>query len=52
MSFSKQDPPKPIDAFKNLEPILESEPMALATSSTSAPVLSQRAEILLMEETL
>jgi hypothetical protein len=26
-SFSKQDPPNPIEACKYLEPILESEPM-------------------------
>ena len=40
---------KPTDAFKNLGPIRLSFPTALATSSTSAPVASQRAEILLME---
>ena len=35
-------------AFRNLLPILWSMPMALATSSTSAPVASHRALMLLM----
>lgn len=35
-------------ALRNLLPILWSIPMALATSSTSAPVASQRALMLLM----
>ena len=50
MSFWKQEPPKPTEAFKNLGPIRESLPIALATSSTSAPVASQRAEIELIDE--
>mmetsp|Transcript_8269 Transcript_8269/g.28399 ORF Transcript_8269/g.28399 Transcript_8269/m.28399 type:complete len:251 (+) Transcript_8269:821-1573(+) len=52
MSFWKQDPPKPTLAFRNLGPILESAPMHLAISDTSAPVFSQRAEMELMEEIL
>ena len=50
MSFWKQEPPKPIEAFRNLGPIRESPPIARATSSTSAPVASQRAETELIEE--
>src|ERR1019366_8739657 len=50
MSFWKHEPPKPTDAFRNLGPILESLPIAFATSSTSAPVASQSAEIELIEE--
>ena len=50
MSFWKHDPPKPTDDLRNLGPMRESIPMALATSVTSAPVTSQRAEIELMEE--
>ena len=50
MSFWKQEPPKPTEALRNFEPIRESLPMALATSSTSAPVASQSAEMELMEE--
>ena len=38
----------PTLAFRNLFPILWSIPMAVATSSTSAPVASQRALIELM----
>jgi hypothetical protein len=51
MSFLKQDPPKPTEAFKNFGPIRESIPIALATSSTSAPVASQSSEMELIEET-
>ena len=50
MSFWKHEPPNPTEAFKNFDPIRESEPMALATSSTSASVASHSAEIALMEE--
>ncbi len=45
----KQLPPNPGPASKNFEPILLSEPMALATSLTSAPVASQIAPIEFME---
>lgn len=38
----------PTLAFRNLFPILWSIPMAVATSSTSAPVASQRALMELM----
>ena len=47
----KQDPPKPTEAFKNFGPIRESIPIALDTSSTSAPVASQSSEMELMEDT-
>ena len=40
----------PTEAFKKLLPILESRPIALATSDTSAPVASQIALIALMLE--
>src|SRR5690606_27719500 len=50
MSFWKQEPPNPTEAFKNLGPIRESIPMALATSSTLASVCSQSSEMALMEE--
>src|SRR5438876_12015957 len=50
MSFWKQEPPKPMEAFRNLGPTRESLPMAAATSSTSAPVASHRAEIELIDE--
>lgn len=50
MSFWKQEPPKPTLAFKNLGPMRESKPIALATSSMLAPVASQMAESALMEE--
>src|SRR5215212_1255270 len=50
MSFWKQEPPKPTEAFKNFGPMRESLPIALATSSTSAPVASHKAEIELIEE--
>ena len=45
MSFLKQLPPKPGPDFKNLEPILESFPIASATSLTFAPVTSQIAKL-------
>ena len=50
MSFWKQEPPNPTEALRNLGPMRESRPIALATSSTSAPVDSQRAEIELIDE--
>jgi hypothetical protein len=50
MSFWKHEPPKPTEAFRNFGPMRESRPMALATSSTSAPVASHRAEIELIDE--
>jgi hypothetical protein len=40
----------PILAFKNLFPIRESNPTALATSLTDAPVASQTAEMVLILE--
>ena len=40
----------PTEAFKKLLPILESRPIALATSDTSAPVASQIALMALMLE--
>ena len=52
MSFWKQDPPNPTEALRFLGPILESVPTAWATSSTSAPVASQMADMALMEEIL
>ena len=45
MSFLKQLPPNPGPASKNFDPILLSEPIALATSLTSAPVDSHKAPI-------
>ena len=51
-SFPKQEPPNPIEGFRYLLPILESEPTHLAISSTSAPTLSQIDVRLLMDETL
>jgi len=50
MSFWKQDPPKPTDARKNLDPTRVSWPTAWATSSMLAPVASQMAESALMDE--
>ena len=50
MSFWKHEPPKPTEERRNLGPMRESAPMARATSSTSAPVASQRAEMELIEE--
>lgn len=44
ISFWKQEPPKPTDAWRNLEPIRESSPTARATSDTSAPVASHTAD--------
>lgn len=41
-----------MEACKNLEPIRESKPTALATSDTSAPVDSQTADKELMLEIL
>ena len=37
MSFWKQEPPKPTEAFRNLGPMRLSVPMHRATSLTSAP---------------
>ncbi len=51
ISFWKQEPPKPTDDFRNLDPILLSVPIAFATSDTFAPVFSQISEIAFMEET-
>src|SRR5438045_8296209 len=50
MSFWKQEPPKPTDDLRNFGPIRLSLPIALATSSTSAPVASHNAEIELIDE--
>ena len=58
--ISKQDlkylfktaPPNPGPEFKNLDPILLSEPIALATSFILAPVTSHKALIELIELTL
>ena len=44
MSFWKQLPPNPTEVFKKLLPILESIPIALDTSSMSAPVSSQSSD--------
>jgi hypothetical protein len=52
MSFWKQLPPKPTEAFKKLGPIRLSIPQALATSSISAPVASHTALKELTEEIL
>jgi hypothetical protein len=52
MSFWKQEPPNPTDACKNLDPILESRPIARATSEMSAPVDSQISDMALMLEIL
>ena len=49
MSFLKQLPPKPGPESKNFEPILLSEPIALATSLISAPVVSHKALMELIE---
>ena len=51
MSFWKQEPPKPTDAFKNLGPMRLSKPIAFATSFTSAPVFSHNSLKALIEET-
>jgi|GEM_PF-3283680 len=50
MSFLKQLPPKPTLERRNFGPMRESEPIARATSSTSASVASHSAEIALMLE--
>ena len=50
MSFWKHEPPKPTEALRNFGPMRESLPIAKATSSTSASVASQRAEMALMLE--
>ena len=50
MSFWKQEPPKPTELWRNFGPIRESVPIALETSSISAPVSSHKAEIELMLE--
>ena len=42
VSLGKQDPPYAGPALKNLLPILESEPIPKATSSTSIPDFSHR----------
>ena len=51
MSFLKQEPPKPMLAFRNFGPIRLSFPAAPVTSSIFASVRSQSAEMLLTEET-
>mmetsp|Transcript_5581 Transcript_5581/g.16838 ORF Transcript_5581/g.16838 Transcript_5581/m.16838 type:complete len:232 (-) Transcript_5581:180-875(-) len=51
ISFWKHDPPNPTEALRNLGPIRESFPMALASSPTSAPVASQMADMALIDET-
>src|SRR5690606_7298689 len=51
ISFWKQEPPKPTDAFRNFGPIRETCPMARETSATFAPVTSHSSEIALMEDT-
>ena len=50
MSFLKHEPPKPTLALRNFGPMRESVPTARATSSTSASVFSQSAEMLLIDE--
>ena len=50
ISFWKQEPPKPTEACRNLGPILESIPIAFATSDTLAPVASQRADKELIDD--
>mmetsp|Transcript_48281 Transcript_48281/g.121915 ORF Transcript_48281/g.121915 Transcript_48281/m.121915 type:complete len:236 (+) Transcript_48281:772-1479(+) len=50
MSFWKQEPPKPTDALRNLEPMRLSMPIACDTCEMSAPVASQSAEMALTEE--
>ena len=50
-SFLKQLPPKPGPALRNFGPMRLSAPMTRATSSTSAPVASQRPAMALMDET-
>jgi len=52
MSFWKQLPPKPTDACRNFDPILESRPTARATSEISAPVASHTADSELILEIL
>ena len=49
MSFLKQLPPNPGPEFKNFGPILLSNPIALETSLTSAPVASHKAPMELIE---
>ena len=52
MSFLKQLPPKPGDDFRKCFPILVSIPIAVATSSISAPVFSHNADREFIEEIL
>ena len=52
MSFLKQDPPKPMLAFRNLGPMRESMPTARETSTTSASAFSQSAEMALIDDIL
>ena len=49
-SFGKQQPPKPMPAWRNFGPIRSSSPIPRATSTTSAPVSSQTFAISLMNE--
>ena len=52
MSFWKQEPPKPTEAFRNFAPMRLSIPMALATSLTLAPVFSHSSDKALIEDIL
>lgn len=51
-SLSASKKKLPIEALRNLGPILESVPMAFDTSVISAPTCSQRAESELIDDTL
>ena len=51
MSFLKQEPPKPMLAFRNFAPIRLSRPAAAVTSLMFASVFSHSAEMLFTEET-
>jgi hypothetical protein len=48
-SFGKHDPPHPMPAFKNLDPMRPSSPMPLATLPMSAPASSHKVEISFMK---
>lgn len=50
ISFWKQDCPNPTEAFKNLYPIRPSASIALAISSTLAPVFSYKTKFALIED--
>ena len=51
-SLDRHDPPQPIPAFKNRDPIRSSRPTPRATSVTSAPTSSQMLAISLIKLTL